>query len=111
MSLCVTGRDVELGDGANEVMPHLRGITRIDLENGKIAAEALEGSDIEQLWIAPDGSAIYAFGSDEPWELATGAIDHYLRRLDPESLDVEAERALPSTSWVIAVPMSPGGVN
>lgn len=100
-SLYVMGRRVDVGETAADISPHLLGIQRIDLRGGEIAAGALEGADIEQLWVAPDGSAIYALGYDDAWEFATTPLEQHLRKLNPRTLDIEADRVLPSRAWVV----------
>jgi hypothetical protein len=103
-SLYVSGRTVEVGETMGEIDANALGMQRIDLQSGEIRAEALEGIDIQEVWASPDGSGLYVFGYDEPWETATNGVAPHLRRLDAEILTVEAERELPMASQVVAVP-------
>jgi hypothetical protein len=103
-SLYVSGRSVTI-DEDGDVQPELLGIQRIAIADGTVAAVALGGSDIEQVWVAPDGSAIYALGYDEAWELASGSPAHELRRLDPASLEIIVERSFPPDTGLVSAPV------
>lgn len=103
-SLYVSGRTVEVGETMDEIDVNALGMQRIDLQSGEIRVEALEGVDIQEVWASPDGSALYVLGYDEPWETATNGVAPHLRRLNAETLAVEAERKLPMSSQIVAAP-------
>jgi hypothetical protein len=105
-SLLITGRSVEVGQTMQDINAHGLGIERINIVPGEIEARALDGVDLTQLWATPDGGALYALGYDQPWETTNGVVNPVLRRLDPQTLEVQAERELSPDSWVTAVPMA-----
>jgi hypothetical protein len=104
-SLFVSGRTVEIGDSLDEIEAEALGIQRIDIRSGKVKASGLQGVDVLQVWIAPEGQSLYVLGYDQPWETATNGVAPMLRRLNAETLEVEAERELPMSAQVIAAPV------
>lgn len=103
--LYLSGRTVAVDDDGT-IRPQGLGIQRIDLVTGEIRAARLDGIDVAELWTAPEGEALYALCYDEAWETATGPVVPRLRRLDPRTLEVQAERKLASNDWVVAAPAS-----
>lgn len=72
------------------------GVRRIDVAQAKVEAEALVGEDWSWYRVAPDGSAVYLHGSrPAPSPAPQGSPPPnllLLRRLDPQTLAVTAER-------------------
>jgi hypothetical protein len=83
------------------------GLHRIDLEGGRVAAEALVGQPIDQVLPAPDARSLYVFGPkpvEAPTAAANGAGSFLLRRLDAATLTVLAEREVDGPRALLALP-------
>lgn len=80
-------------DEQGEIVYHGLGLTLVDLDPGRIVAEAVADAYVSAVQPAPDGRSVYVFGS------ATGAVivppdaPYLLRRLDVASLRVLATRS------------------
>jgi hypothetical protein len=100
-SLYVSGYDI-IATRDNPQEFNQRSLYRLDLPSGQVAASTPEGAI--GLIPSPDGQSLYAFGPP-PEKLALGSWDVVkLRRLDADSLAVEAERVLPEGQGVLLLP-------
>jgi hypothetical protein len=104
--LYVAGNDQRLiiEEGQGEV--RYLGVRRINVEQAMVEAPTLVGEDWAGWLLAPDGSAIYfaSSRSEHPAE-ATGAPHDrmLLRRLDPRTFAVMAERELDGFHWMYLI--------
>jgi hypothetical protein len=83
------------------------GLRRIDLEGGRVAAEALVGQPTDQVLPAPDARSLYVFGPkpvEAPTAAAPGAGSFLLRRLDAATLSVLAEREVDGPRALLVLP-------
>ena len=81
--------------------PRLLGPWAIDLERAEVVADGSGGQDLEPFVLAPDGSALYTLSPPEGAPLFSRAT--VLRRLDPRTLAVTAERDFAGVSplWLV----------
>lgn len=76
------------------------GIRLIDVQNGHIRAWLRDGKRLNGIWLAPDGSALYS--SVQGWTRQGGWLS-ILRRHDPATLQVRAQRTFAHTNWLSLV--------
>lgn len=106
-SLYVFGSEGEVNEATEESGDYIQrglGVTRVDLTTGEIEAESLDGDQLMELLVEPDGSAIYAMGPTVPWMMATGQTRVRLSRLDGQTLDVLVDREFPQQHRFVLVP-------
>jgi hypothetical protein len=107
-ALYVTGSELRIGDTVESISGTGLGVRRIDVASGEITAEVLSGQEVTQVLPAPDGNAVYALGSVTPWwDSQIGESSYLLRRLDPETLKVTAERMYPQWPQVVMLAPAP----
>jgi len=80
------------------------GVKRVDLTTGEIVAESLDGDQVMELLVAPDGSAVYAMGPTVPWMMASSPPRLRLSRLDGQTLDVLVDREFSQRHRFVLVP-------
>ncbi|HVL25770.1 MAG TPA: hypothetical protein VM450_16895 [Thermomicrobiales bacterium] len=109
-ALYVTGSELRIGDTIESMSGEGMGVRRIDVASGQITAEVLRGQEVTQVLPAPDGNAVYALASVTPWwDSQIGASSYLLRRLDPATLKVTAERVYPQWPQVVMLASAPSG--
>jgi hypothetical protein len=94
-SLFVTAYETTLNESTASISGSGFGLTRIDASTGDILAHALDGQNIDgyTLLVAPDGTSLYAMAETIPWwRRGAEETQYVIYRLDPESLDILAER-------------------
>jgi hypothetical protein len=82
-------------------------LRRIDLEGGRVAAEALAEQPIDQVLPAPDARSLYVSGpkpGDAAGAVGPGGRPFLLRRLDAATLTVLAEREVDGPRALLALP-------
>lgn len=103
-AIYLTGGHGEVtGDTYEDYEADWLGIRRVDLETGEVRAAALDGGQIDRILPVADGD-IYVFGLERPWtETTSTQSGNVLRRLDGDTLSVEAERRMGSRVWQLLV--------
>lgn len=91
-SLLVTGARLSPDSYHRYAASHNLGIQLIDVASGQIRAWLNDQKQVIGLWSAPDGGAMYS--SVQTWSRAGGWLIT-LRRHDPATLQVRADRAFP----------------
>lgn len=85
------------------------GLRLIDLERRRIVAETLPEVRLEGLVVVPDGSGVYAFGPAPDVKVPDEFRSTYvLRRLDPATLAVTAEREFAGYRELLLLALPPG---
>jgi hypothetical protein len=95
--LYVAGNEEKLVVEEGQAPVRYLGVRRINVEQATVEAEAFIGEDWGGWYLAPDGSAIYYFSnrSHEPQSPQyPSPTTMLIRRLDPQGLEVTAEREL-----------------
>lgn len=108
--LYLSGVELEVGDTIEEVTGNGLGLLLIDVATGEITGEALTGQELTEVLPSLDGRAVYVVSPRTPWWETPGENTdptHLLRRLNPRTLEIEAEREFPSWPRVILMPIAP----
>ena len=99
------GSETEMDDDGAITMLDLP-LRLIDTEDGILVAETDSGS-FPYIYPTADGSALYTLSSGEPNDGGNPPV--LLRRLNPVTLAIEAQRALPGYPRIILRPALPSG--
>ena len=83
------------------------GLMRVDLDDGEIVAEALPDEQFHVVLPTPDGRTVYVFGPEEPGGMFNYQQEATMRRLDPLTLAVIAEREFDGWRDVVMKPTVP----
>lgn len=105
--LYVYGVEGTVGADTADVNEQGLGLRAIDPATGVIVGEALGDQEVDAVFPAPDGRAVYANGPTVPWMVATGEPPNRLVRLAPYSLEVLATRDFPDRRSIALIPSVP----
>ena len=105
--LYVFGAEGSVDDTAEDIQYRGLGLRLIDVDTGRIVAEALDGAEIVNVLPSADGRDVYVNGPTVPWTASTGELSYLLRRLDAGTLETLAEREFPDRRWVVLVTAGP----
>jgi hypothetical protein len=105
--LYLWGTESSIGDTAEEAERLGLGVRLIDIDNGLIVAEAMEGMALDGVSLSPDGVSVYVNGSTDPSYSPPVHPPYELRLLDGQTLETLAEREILWYSRLVVVPTEP----